>query len=52
VIGPPRVRNEIQELLDELNTILDSKATFPGAESLLDSCSRRTRARRGCAPIS
>jgi hypothetical protein len=31
VIGPPRVRNEIQELLDELNTILDSKATFPGA---------------------
>ena len=31
VVGPPRVRNEIQELLDELNTILDSKATFPGA---------------------
>ena len=31
VVGPPMVRNEIQKLLDELNTILDSKATFPGA---------------------
>ena len=31
VFGPTMARNEIQELLDELNTILDSTATFPGA---------------------
>ena len=31
VAGPPRARNEIQELLDELNMILDSTATFTGA---------------------
>jgi hypothetical protein len=29
VASPPAARSEIQELLNELNTILDSTATFP-----------------------
>jgi len=31
VAGPPKARPEIQELLNELNTILDSTAIFPAA---------------------
>ncbi len=31
VVGPPIARYEIRKLLDELNTILDSTATFPRA---------------------